>query len=233
MKNRLIVVLISFLVLLLGACNQVDNSSENENKTTSEKTEEVGQSSENEKTTGEEDVTEEAEVVEAGLNFQDYRPEVGSKKTFTSDGEVIFTEEIISANDEFVQTLFQLSDNLTTEIYRWTKDEVTLLSSESNSENPREDQLNNFTPLEQLETFMANDTNKQTTWKLLSVDGTEEVPAGAFQDVLMIQKTTNEVVGEETTLTRYYAPKIGLIKEIYTQSGENGFTATSALEKVE
>ncbi|MGG7619612.1 hypothetical protein [Bacillus coreaensis] len=233
MKNRLIVFLISLLVLLLGACNQVDNSSENENKTTSVKTEDIDQSSENEETTDEAENSEEPGAVEEGLNFQEFRPEVGSKKTFTSDGEVIFTEEIISANDEYVQTLFQLGDNLTTEIYRWTKDEVTLLSSESNSENPRQDQLPNFTPLEQLETFMANDANKQTTWKLLSVDGTEEVPAGTFQDVLMIQKSTNEVVDEETTLTRYYAPKVGLIKEIYTQSGENGFTATSVLEKVE
>ena len=170
---------------------------------------------------------------EQGINLLQYRPEVGSKKSFTENGELVFTEEVIAANDEYVQTLLQLGDNLTTQIYRWTKDEITLIYEEYNLEDPHEDILNKFVPIEKFETIMNNDPSKTTTWKLLSNEGKETVPAGEFKNVLIVEKTTEEVVNEETTYTRYYAPGQGLIKEEYKVTGENGYTAISELDKVE
>ena len=170
---------------------------------------------------------------EQGIDLLQYRPEVGSKKSFTENGELVFTEEIIAANDEYVQTLLQLGDNLTTQIYRWTKDEITLIYEEYNLENPHEDILNKFVPIEKFETIMNNDPSKITTWKLLSNEGKETVPAGEFKNVLIVEKTTEEVVNEETTYTRYYAPEQGLIKEEYKVTGENGYSAISELDKVE
>jgi hypothetical protein len=104
---------------------------------------------------------------------------------------------------------------------------------EFNSEAPYESMLGEFVPIEQFDTLMNNDSSKVTIWKLLSNDTKEAVPAGDFQNVLIIQKTTNEVVDEETIYTRYYAPKYGLIKEEFNQSGENGYSVISELEKVE
>lgn len=146
---------------------------------------------------------------------------------------LVFTEEIIAVNDEYVQTLLQLGDNKTTQVYRWTKDEITLVFEEHNMENPQEDILNQFAPIDQFETLLNNDTSKMISWKLLAADKKESVPAGNFNQVWVIQKTTDEVVDEETTYTRYYAPNHGLIKEEFQLSGENGYTAKSELEKIE
>ena len=172
------------------------------------------------------------EVVQ-GINLLEYRPKVGSKKTFTENGEAVFTEEIIAANDEYVQALLQLGDNVTTQIYRWTKDEISLIYEEFNLDNPRQDLLNSFEPTGRYEILVNNDTNQQTDWKLVSKEGQEAVPAGNFTKVITIEKTTDEVVNEETKYTRYYAPEQGLIKEIYDVTGENGYSFISELEIVE
>jgi hypothetical protein len=127
----------------------------------------------------------------------------------------------------------QLGDNKTTQIYRWTRDEITLIFEENNMENPLKNILSEFVPIEQFDTLVNNDTSKTTTWKLLENNRKETVPAGEFNHVLVIQKMTNEVVNEETTYTRYYAPKQGLIKEEFKLSGENGYSAISSLEKIE
>lgn len=230
MRRLLVFLFTCFIAVLLTGCKeeQVNHKAKNV-KSTSKSAEQVDSGEKQDK---EETVAKDQEM-EQGINFLEYRPEVGSKKSFTENGELVFTEEIIAANDEYVQTLMQLGDNQTTQIYRWTKNEITLLYEENNSENAHKDILNSFVPIEQFETIVNNDSSKSTTWKLLADNQKETVPAGEFNHVLIIQKTTNEVVNEETTYTRYYAPKQGLIKEEFKLSGENGYSAKSELEKIE
>ncbi len=231
MRNIFLLLLTCLVTVSLLGCKeeQVDKETKKVNKET--KVEQQVESKE-EQQSEEKTATNQSEVNQ-GMNLLDYRPEVGSKKIFTENGELAFTEEIIAANDEYIQTLLQLGDNLTTQVYRWTKDEISLMYEEYNSENPHESMLDGFVPIEQFETLMNNDSSKAAIWKLLSNDTKEAVPAGDFQNVLIIQKTTNEVVDEETIYTRYYAPKYGLIKEEFNQSGENGYSVKSELEKVE
>ncbi|WP_413306997.1 hypothetical protein AA0X95_06825 [Bacillus sp. 1P10SD] len=237
MRKVLVFLFTLIIVISLAGCKEekVDKKTKNEN-TTNKSSEQVDssktQKEEEQAAPNNQQVTNNQEA-EQGINLIEYRPEVGSKKSFTEKGQLIFTEEVIAANDEYVQMLLQLGDNKTTQIYRWTKDEITLIFEENNMKNPQKNILNEFEPIEKFETLLNNDSSKATTWKLLESDRTETVPAGNFNHVLVIQKVTNEVVNEETTYTRYYAPKHGLIKEEFKQSGENGYTATSELEKIE
>jgi len=233
MRKILVFLFTCFIAVSLTGCKeeQVNHKAKNV-KSTSKSAEQVDSGEKQEKQDKKETAAKDQEM-EQGINFLEYRPEVGSKKSFTENGELVFTEEIIAANDEYVQTLMQLGDNQTTQIYRWTKNEITLLYEENNSENAHKDILNTFVPIEQFETIVNNDSSKSTTWKLLADNQKETVPAGEFNHVLIIQKTTNEVVNEETTYTRYYAPKQGLIKEEFRLSGENGYSAKSELEKIE
>nr|WP_263324808.1 hypothetical protein [Neobacillus sp. Marseille-Q6967] len=237
MRNILVILLTCLFAVILTACkeeqvvNKTENIQEQQSSQTEEQTEEQIDSNQEQKV--EETVTANQQEEQQGTNLYGYRPEVGSIKTFTENGMVVFTEEIIAANDEYVQTLLQLGDNKTTQIYRWTENEITLVFEEHNMENPQEDILNQFSPIDQFETIVNNDASKMISWKLLATEGKESVSAGEFNQVLAIQKTTDEVVDEETTYTRYYAPKMGLIKEEFHLSGENGYSAKSELEKIE
>lgn len=237
--RKLLIYLVTFLfVFFLSACGEEKEDKEvNEKKETTEQVE-------NEK----ENVIEEKEVdkenendieipsiqeTEDTTNYLEYRPKIGSKKSFTENGELVFTEEIIAVNDEYVQLLLQLGDNKTTQIYRWTKDEITLIYEDYNLVNGNEDMLDAFEPIEQHETILSNDPKVEPAWNLMKAGDKVNVPTGEFKNVLMVQKKTEEVVNEETTYTRYYAPGIGLIKEEYSVSGENGYTTFSELSSVE
>lgn len=227
MKKFVMVLLACLTAISLTACKEDQAAPKTKPAKTSGKTTEQADSNK------EEPAEETKQEAEQGINFLDYRPKVGSKKSFTENGDLVFTEEIIAANDEYVQTLLQLGDNKTTQIYRWTKNEITLIYEESNIEDPHKDILTSFTPIEQFETVVNNDNSKMRSWKLVESDRTEKVPAGEFTHVLKVEKITDEVANEKTTYTRYYAPNLGLIKEEYNLSGTNGYSAKSELEKTE
>ena len=231
MKKIILFITLCLFVFSLVACNK-DKTEKAETKNVSNTTQQETKEGKKEESAKSGEGKSEEEK-QQGIDLTQYRPEVGTKKTFTDNGQLIFTEEIIAANDEYVQTLLQLGDNLTTQIYRWTKDEVTLIYEDVNLENPRQDILNSFEAIEKHETLLSNNPSEKTTWKLLENSGEEKVPAGNYQQVMIIQKTTDEVVDETTTYTRYYAPKQGLIKEEYKVTGENGFTAVSELSSIE
>lgn len=225
------------MILLVG-CNSKQSNDDSNKKQISEQT--ASNEKEDKQTKNDEKVQEDEEEpsnvnepeVEQEMGILQYRPEVGSKKSFTENGEVVFTEEIIAANDEYVQILLQSGANLITQIYHWTKDEITLIYEEYNLENSKEDILNSFQSIDKFETIMHNDSSKLTTWKLINNNVDETVPAGSYSHVFVVQKTT-KMVNDEEIITRYYAPKQGLIKEEYKVTGENGYVFTSVLEKIE
>ena len=186
MRNLFVFLLTCIVVISLSGCGEEDKIDDQTKSETSksESAEQVNSSETNQSTekavqteeqkTEEQNIEEQNEeknesndqVVEQGINFLQYRPEVGSKKSFTEKGELVFTEEIIAANDEYVQTLLQLGDNKTTQIYRWTKDEITLIYEDYNLEDPQKDILNEFVPIEKFETIMNNDSSKVTNMEI-------------------------------------------------------------------
>lgn len=159
-------------------------------------------------------------------NLKHYRPQVGTIRTYTNAGEEIYTHEIVSENDEYIQQTVYLSGAPTTQIYRWTDDEIALVYEIAGNQPP--ELLDEFIPFETPEMMMNN--NGQSEWLILEKNNTVTVPAGTFSNVITIKKITAEVEGAETIYTRYYAPSMGLIKETYEVTGDTGYKDEANLE---
>jgi hypothetical protein len=162
-------------------------------------------------------------------NLKEYRPKVGEKRTYTNAGEEIYVHEVIAENEEFIQITVSLSGAPTTQIYRWTNEEITLVHEMAGRQDP--ELIQAFVPMEFPEIFM--DLNGQAEWQLVQEDMTVTVPSGTYSDVIAIRKTTDEVVGADTIYTRYFSPGMGLIKETYEVTGEHGYKDEANLDRIE
>jgi hypothetical protein len=73
----------------------------------------------------------------------------------------------------------------------------------------------------------------EADWKVINQNESVQTPYQTFTNVYVIQKITNEVEGAETIYTNYIAPGIGLIKETFEVTGDQGYSAESMLQKIE
>jgi hypothetical protein len=163
--------------------------------------------------------------------FNQFKPEVGMKKVFIdTNSNIVMTEEVIAAKDHYIQILLTIGASNTTQIYKWTDDEVTLVFEKINPNNPRKNLLNEFKPNKN-EIILSN--TQQADWELLERDTTVAVPYGEFKNIYVVKKVTDEVINEDTIYTRYYAPGVGLVKETFELTGENGYKGELSLSKVE
>ncbi|MBP3950213.1 hypothetical protein [Bacillus suaedae] len=178
----------------------------------------------------EEDTPVEEEIVSQDGLFL-YRPSVGSIMTFTNAGVEMFVHEVVATNDEYVQITVTLGGAPATQIYKWTSDEITLVFEDAAPVDPSEDRLDDFEQMEEPETLIH--LKGEAKWELVDTAESITVPAGTFEDVYVIKLITDDVEGEESIFTRYYAPGIGLIKEEFELTGENGYTDGATLTTVE
>lgn len=159
--------------------------------------------------------------------YKVYRPAVGEERVFLEDGIEVQKEEVIAENDKFVQLLITSGANKFLDIYRWSNDEITLLYSELNPENPRENRLKDFDPgnvhEDTSEVFISK--NKQTHWEVIEEGIDIDIEGKTYSNVLVIKKVSEEVVGETTTYIKYFAPGKGMIKEFIETTGEYGYTS--------
>jgi DNA mismatch repair ATPase MutL len=160
--------------------------------------------------------------------FLEYRPETGAKKQFKEGGVVLLTENVVAANEEFVQIALTLGDSTTTQIFKWTGSEITLVYEERDLQDHSVSLLDSFKP--NMNEKLLGDGAE---WKLLEKSAAVQTDYGKQKNVFVIQKISNEVVDEETIFTRYYAPKLGLVKEDFELTGENGYKGESSLSSVE
>jgi DNA mismatch repair ATPase MutL len=160
--------------------------------------------------------------------FLEYRPETGAKKQFKEDGVVLLTENVVAANEEFVQIALTLGDSTTTQIFKWTGSEITLVYEDRDLQDHSVSLLDSFEP-NMNEKLLGDGAD----WKLLEKSAAVETDYGKQKNVFVIQKISKEVVDEETIFTRYYAPKLGLVKEDFELTGENGYKGESSLSSVE
>ncbi|MGG4491635.1 hypothetical protein [Metabacillus idriensis] len=173
------------------------------------------------------DKKKESEQSTAGP-YLDYRPETGAKKQFKEGGAVLLTENVTAANKEYVQIALTLGDSTTTQIFKWTDSEITLVYEDRELQDHSLSILDSFEP-NMNEKLLGSGAD----WKLLEKSAVVETPYGKQKNVFVIQKISNEVVGEETIFTRYYAPNLGLVKENFELTGENGYKGESSLSSVE
>ncbi|MGD7023385.1 hypothetical protein ACQCVK_12365 [Rossellomorea vietnamensis] len=169
--------------------------------------------------------TDEKETAEGGLLM--YRPEGSEVRVFKENDQQVFTEEVIAQNEEYVQMVVTLGGSMTTEIYRWTEDELALVYQEyTDPEQPEAGLLEGFEPSTDTEVLFGESAD----WELISEDEALTVNGKTYENVKQIKKVTDEVVGSDTIIVRYYAPGYGMVKEEMEVTGDNGYQSTVVLD---
>jgi hypothetical protein len=227
MKN---ILLLSMMLLLFGCSHFEDQTSSKQANKVEEQKIERGRQSEIRHDSPKPLNKQSEKNLKGG--FYEYRPKVGMKKIFTENGQMLFTEEIIAANEDYIQVAISIGGEYTTQIYKWNENEITLVFEETKVKDPKKNILGEFKEDTDVRNSLLN-SDGSADWKLISKNMKVNVPFGNFSNVYVIQKITNEVVGEKTIYTRYYAPGYGLIKEEFEVTGEQGYTGASSLSKVE
>lgn len=169
--------------------------------------------------------TDEKEAAKGSLLM--YRPEGSEVRVFKENDQQVFTEEVIAQNEQYVQMVVTLGGSMTTEIYRWTENEMALVYQEYTDPDQQDVSLiEGFDPSTDAEVIFG----ESAEWELVSEGETLAVGGKTYEDVKQVKKVTDEVVGSDTIIVRYYAPGYGMVKEEMEVTGDNGYKSTVVLE---
>ncbi|QFT90674.1 hypothetical protein FIU87_18680 [Bacillus sp. THAF10] len=202
-----------------------ENDSAVDNEDPEEKEEET-----NEETKASEEEKEEEPEQDPGLTV--YRPEVGSIKKFSDGEDIVLTEEVIASNDQYVQLSLTLGGNQSIQIYEWTAERISLVYEEVSVADSKQNILDSFTPKNDSEILLSVN-GESSMWEVKESGAKLELSVGSYEEVYVLQKVTDEVQGEDTIYTRYYAPGVGLIKEEFEVTGEYGYTGEMEVATME
>lgn len=244
LQKSYLVIVLTCLLLVISACSKTEEKEiVTNNETNSESQESTSEDTgsadtkEDEETAEEEKSEEDSSTDETDESdkpsdpgFKVYQPSVGWEKKFTDGEDIVVTEKVIAANDEYVQLAMMVGGNQSIQIYKWTPTEVALVYEEVSVDDASVNLLDSFTPNENPEVLL-NETSAQ--WELVESGVKLDVVYGSFEDVYVIKKVTDEVEDADTIYTRYYAPGYGLVKETYEVTGEYGYSGKAELEVVE
>lgn len=182
----------------------------------------------------EDNETAEKEKEEVNLLLQQLKPEKEMVKTFENK-DFSLTETVVDHNETHVQRFFKVGEMVTLQILKWDQDAIQVVYEESNPKNVKESILDNFTPdkeAQPLADIKRKGKGDTTRWEIISEDETIEVPYDTYENVVAVRSTVKN--GDANTInTMYYAPGIGMIKEVYEETGDNGYKIESVLKKVE
>ncbi|MHA7139608.1 hypothetical protein ACRTEV_20465 [Rossellomorea arthrocnemi] len=176
---------------------------------------------------GVQDKSDDSQVNKNEDKFSLLRPKGETLRAFAEKDQTLFTEEIVDQNQKFVQILVTLGSTQTTEIYKWTAEEITLVYQEyTDAEQNKKSIIDDFEPNIQEERILGD----RTDWDILNENATVSLNGTTYKGVYVVKTVSDEIVGSETLKTRYYAPGHGLIKEEIEVTGENGYTSTVSLK---
>jgi hypothetical protein len=180
------------------------------------------------------DSSSEKEKEEVNLLLQQLKPEKNMIKTFENK-DFSLTETIVDHNDTHVQRVFKVGEMVTLQILKWDQDAIQVVYEESSPKDPKESKLSNFKPNKEMQP-MADISRKgkgeTPQWEIISENETLEVPFDTYKNVVVVRNTV-KAGNKDTINTIYYAPGIGMIKEVYEDTGKNGKKIESVLKKVE
>ncbi|WP_335870572.1 hypothetical protein [Bacillus sp. 2205SS5-2] len=228
-KMRLSFIL-SFSFILLVACNSDDSakdSLEKEGETTQVEDNEVNKEPENKPVELDDEGNQNA--------LATLKPTENIIKTFNQNDEYTLTESIVDMNDTYIQRVFEIGDMVTLQVLKWNEDIIQVVYEESDPESPRESILHDFTSNKEMHPIVDithKGTGDSPIWEIVSEDETIEVPYQKFQGVYKVKSTVSAGSGQAVN-TIYFAPGIGMIKEVFEETGEDGYIIESVLEEVE
>ncbi len=204
--------LLVLLLLITTGCGTaaIDNSAKNEDAKQNEVSGKVDKKEAEEK-----------------IDLTSYKPKTGVKKTFTSQDKLMFTEYIVDQNDKYIQRIITLGNMETNQVVKWTADQATIVYEESNS-GEKESMLDDFEAVEEVDTILAQ-PQKEAELEITKVDGIE-VPFGTFNDVIKVSKNQSK---EEMRITTFYAPEVGLIKQVFELTGDHPDQEIAVLNSIE
>jgi hypothetical protein len=172
------------------------------------------------------------EPTEDGLKA--YRPKIGLKKIFIDHENVqSLTEEVVFENGDYVQSIITIGQSASVVIYKWTENEISIVETVKNPDDPYKNYLEGIKEENKQEVMISKADALEADWKVINQNESVQTPYQTFTNVYVIQKITNEVEGAETIYTNYIAPGIGLIKETFEVTGDQGYSAESMLQKIE
>ncbi|MCA1065376.1 hypothetical protein LCL98_18290 [Rossellomorea aquimaris] len=180
------------------------------------------------------DEEKETEKEEVNLLIQQLKPEKNMVKTFENK-DFSLTETVVDHNKTHVQRVFKVGEMVTLQILKWDQDAIQVVYEESNPKNVKESILDRFTPDKEAE-ILADIKHKgkgeTPRFEIISEDETVEVPYDTYRHVVVVRNTVK--TGAVNTInTIYYAPGIGMIKEVYEETGDNGYKIETVLKQVE
>jgi hypothetical protein len=220
------------LLLLVGSisgCSLFNKESKNNSE--EKVVEPISQDKEENKVKENEPVINE-EKDEEGLKA--YRPKTGIKKIFIDHENVpSLTEEVVFENGDYVQSIITIGQSASVVIYKWTENEISIVETIKNPDDPDKNYLEGINEETKQEVMISKTDSLEANWKVISQNETVRTPYQSFTNVYVIQKITSEVEGADTIYTNYIAPGVGLIKETFEVTGEQGYSAESLLQKIE
>ncbi|MGM0837613.1 MAG: hypothetical protein ACQEV7_15760 [Bacillota bacterium] len=178
---------------------------------------------------GQTDETESTEV--SGLEV--YLPKIGMEKKFTDGVEILVSEKVVAQKGDFIQMATTIGGNTSFQVYKWTENEITLVFEEGSVDNPAQNILDSFTPMDKPQVIITLEDAVTGDWEIIENQSEVEVAYGTFENVYVVQKITDEIEDADTIYTRYYAPGVGLVKESLEVTGENGYSGKTELAAVE
>ncbi|WP_102264400.1 hypothetical protein [Mesobacillus jeotgali] len=216
-----------FLILsLLFACSNDESKPEQDDKKTEEhdqaSSKQNDEASKDEGQNTDSNKEENGDEITQDSGFLKYRPSTGEVREFVEKGAMLFTEEVVDQNDQYLQMKVTLGSSVTTEVYLWTKDKVALVYQNTSLDDHNASILGTFEPEMGPEVLLGSDSD----WELVARETTVKIGNQVLQNVYAIKLVTEEVVGAETIKTRYYAPEHGMVREEVEVTGEGGYKST-------
>lgn len=221
-----LLILSLFVLLLLVACSKETETKEVDKKKDieTEETQDIKK-----QTNSDQDIEE--TVTSEPVGFEVYKPKVGMLKTFIVEGETqTYTEEYVHESGDFIQKVTRIGESATVQVYKWTELEIALVFEDRTPVDPSKNYISELNNPSTIETYSAEDTSN---WELTDTEKTVKVPSGEYTNVTVFKKVTNEVEGADTIYVNYFAPGIGLIKEEFELTGDQGYSASAVLQSLE
>ncbi|MEH6993132.1 hypothetical protein V7075_10490 [Neobacillus drentensis] len=225
------------LLLLVGSISGCSLfNKENKNNSEEKVVEPISQDEEKEKEEDDKVKENDPDIIEEtdedGLKA--YRPKIGLKKIFIDHENVqSLTEDVVFENGDYVQSIITIGQSASVVIYKWTENEISIVETIQNPDDPDKNYLEGINEETKQEVMISKTDSLEANWKVISQNETVQTPYQTFTNVYVIQKITNEVEGADTIYSNYIAPGVGLIKETFEVTGEQGYSAESLLQKIE
>lgn len=222
MKMRILLILASLLILLVG-CQKSDQPKENNGKTNDEQTtEEVPQESDEEN--------------KNQIDLSQYFKPDNTTAYFLGDGieYSTYTEKTVYLSDEYIGTLVDNGGVTMMNVYKISDDQIDIIYKEPVDEEPTFPTLEELQTMEPVEIYLKTPIEVGTKfgeWTIAETGKALETPYKKFDDVFVIEEKS-----EDYTNRKYFAKGIGEIKTefiniIDPDKGET-YIVTSTLEDI-